>query len=519
MKAILYGVKSSPDEKGAVDDQLKVIRDALPADRQEVAAFQEENQSGYRKSRGPELERAIAAAIAAARQDGEAELWCWHSSRLARGTGRKGQARALGALFYELRSEGVAIRSALDDPYVTTEEFIGMASRQSAKYAEDLSDWTRQGIQRRRQAGKPVGGLPYGYSVQKVIVDGHVVTRRQIDPITGPILVQIYEWSASGLTPGDIVRRLNAAGVPTARGKVWRAISILDVIDNDTYEGRNGYPAILDGDLAQRARAHRVRADPAAVQRRKGGRPGDDSYVLKGIAFCTCGAPLYTTSRWTPGRAYVCRERMQSSGLCGSRAIPAPMAEERVLEHLTLFVGDVEQWVGEQLAGRQEERQARQRQVDALLAQLAVLDRQRDARMAEIAEHGITSPVAFELVERIDDDRVSLRRDIDDARSALGEWSAQLDANAIVAFYQGLVDLVTGKVANADGAAEVNRALHESLTGVWLAYDGKTLTAEVRLRPTGDDDIDLVAAALVPELTAMPGALALQAPKLQGQPR
>ena len=272
MKAILYGVKSSPDEKGAVDDQLKVIREHLPTDRQEAGAFQEENQSGYRKSRGPELERAIAAAIAAAGQDGEAELWCWHSSRLARGSGKKGKARALGGLFYELREHGVALRSALDDPYVTTEEFIGMTSRQSAKYSEDLSDWTRQGLERRRQAGKPVGGVPYGYAVERSIVEDKVVTRRVVDAAAGPVVARIFEWTAAGVSPGDVARRLNAEGIPTLRGKRWSANSIHDLVDNDAYEGRHGYPAIIDLDLAERARQARTRMDPAAVQRRQGGR-------------------------------------------------------------------------------------------------------------------------------------------------------------------------------------------------------------------------------------------------------
>ena len=231
MRAVIYGVKSSPDEKGAVADQLQTIREALPSDRTEVAAFQEENQSGYRKSRGTELERAIQAAVNAADEDGEAELWVWHSSRLGRGTGKKGKARALGAVFYQLREHGVTIRSALDDAYVTNEEFVGMASRQSAKYSEDLADWTRQGLERRKDAGQPVGPIPFGYRVEPVIdadgkpvvtKKGKVVTKRTVDPTTGPVVVSIFERTASGTSPGDIARRLNREGHRTIRGQAFR---------------------------------------------------------------------------------------------------------------------------------------------------------------------------------------------------------------------------------------------------------------------------------------------------------
>jgi hypothetical protein len=40
---VLYSAKSSPDEKGSTADQLAQIRRALPDDRQEIAAFSEEN--------------------------------------------------------------------------------------------------------------------------------------------------------------------------------------------------------------------------------------------------------------------------------------------------------------------------------------------------------------------------------------------------------------------------------------------------------------------------------------------
>jgi hypothetical protein len=69
--------------------------------------------SGYRRSRGRQLDAATAAAKEAAAEQSEAELWVFHSSRLARGSGRMREARALGEVFYDLRRHGVALHQQL----------------------------------------------------------------------------------------------------------------------------------------------------------------------------------------------------------------------------------------------------------------------------------------------------------------------------------------------------------------------------------------------------------------------
>jgi hypothetical protein len=193
------------------------------------------------------------------------------------------------------------------------------------------------------------------------------------------------------------------------------------------------------------------------------------------------------------------------------------MAEERVLEHLTLFVGDIEGWIGQQVSKRLDVRDAMSKRVDFLRSELAELDAKREKRMAELADVGLTD-IGLEVVARIDEQRASTRIDIADAEAQLSEWEAEPDSDALMAYYAGIVDLVQGRVAQADGAAEVNRALHESLTGVWLAYDAQMLTAEIELRPTGDEDFDAVVAELFGTLTPFPGALELQAPKPAGSP-
>ena len=112
--AVIYGVKSSPDDKDSVADQQRIVREAIKAEggREIVGEpFGEANESGYRKERGPQLEAAMQAATEAAAEHGKAELWVWHSSRLARGDGTKGK-RSIAKVVNDLRYANVTVRSA-----------------------------------------------------------------------------------------------------------------------------------------------------------------------------------------------------------------------------------------------------------------------------------------------------------------------------------------------------------------------------------------------------------------------
>src|SRR5829696_3143466 len=150
--AVLYAAKSTKDEHGSVPGQLAAARAAAKKEkRQIVAEFSEEAVSGYKKSRGPRLEAAMEGAKEAAAEQGKAELWVFHSSRLARGSGLKNESRALGEVYYALKRHGVSLRSVEDDPYVTDEAFVGMASKMANKYSKDLSAHVKAGIKEDHQ--------------------------------------------------------------------------------------------------------------------------------------------------------------------------------------------------------------------------------------------------------------------------------------------------------------------------------------------------------------------------------
>jgi DNA invertase Pin-like site-specific DNA recombinase len=492
VKVVIYGVKSSLDEKESVADQHRIVREAIGDDERIIGAYGEANQSGFRSERGPQLEAAMRTAIQAAAEDGEAELWVWHSSRLARGDGTKGK-RSIALIVAQLLYENVTVRSATD-PEMVTPMLAGIASTVSNKYAEDLSTWTRRGLARRKAQGKPVGPVPFGFKVERTVDGAQVRSERVVDPVTAPAAHDAHVRVAGGETTGDVARRLNAAAHRTIYGKPWNPDAVRWMIENASYEGRNGYPQIVEPELAERAREALKRTDPAAVQRRKGGRPPKDpAFLLRGIAHCLgCGAPLYCLGRrGGRPRRYICRNVKQANGICDRPPIVAQAAEGHALGHLDWFIGDLENWARGQLAAQSGDRAAIERDLDAKRAELAALDGRREQRMAELEQVGF-NPIALEVIERIDRDRAATSSLVADAEAQLAEWTAQPALDALLDFYNGLRDVIAGRVKQAQGARELNTALADVLAGVWLGIDGGLLKAEFELRRRPDTDDLLV---------------------------
>jgi DNA invertase Pin-like site-specific DNA recombinase len=510
--AVIYAAKSTEDKHGSIGTQLEDCR-RLCAERgwQILGEFSDEDFSAYHGNRGPDLAQAKKKLVESAP--------CWlvvqHTDRLARGAGdAPGAADHLMELFFWLSRRQIklwAVQSGEIDRIRALLE-----GERNTEDSKRKSAAVTSGLMRRKGRGQPVGPVPFGFKVEKHVVGGDaVISERVVDPDEEPVVIEAYERHAGGESTGELARRLNRQGHRTMRGKPWSVDAVRWMIENDSYQGRNGYPRIVSDELAERARAQLKRVDPAASQRRKGGRPPKQPAMLRGIGFCACGAPLYLMGR---SRTYLCRNVHQRNGLCDRPAIPGEVAEMRVLEHLSLFVGDVAGWIGEKVAERSEAQRALQRVLDGEKARLVVLDRQREERMAELVEIGI-SDLGLEVIARIDRQREAVERDVRDAQARLDEWTAELDGDAVLAYYRGVVEVVEGRIAKAEGIAEINAALHESLTGIWLSFDGRSLTAAIRLRPTGDDDIDQVLAEMFPTLEPEPWAIVDEAWALADQAR
>jgi hypothetical protein len=99
------------------------------------------------------------------------------------------------------------------------------------------------------------------------------------------------------------------------------ARTLRELVHNTAYKGEKGYPATIDPERFDRIHADLAQRDPAHVQKRQGGRkPTDESFFLRGVAFCRCCGASMFTRRQAAGRMYVCRNRRQGTGLCSGPA-------------------------------------------------------------------------------------------------------------------------------------------------------------------------------------------------------
>jgi DNA invertase Pin-like site-specific DNA recombinase len=503
-KAVIYGVKSSPDEKESVTDQHRQVRAAIEREggREVVGPFGEANQSGYRKERGPELEAAMRAAIAAARKDGKAELWVWHSSRLARGDGTKGR-RSIAKVVHDLLYENVTVRS-ISDPEMVSPMLAGIASKTSNQYAADLSAHIKRGMRHRRdRERKPVGAVAFGWKAEPVRgSDGmpmenndRVLKQRVEDPKQRPVLVQILERTVGGALPGDIACSLNHEGIRTQRGKPFTARSIRMIVENEAYAGAKGYPALVSKELSEAAKQALHRTDPAAKQRGRGGRPHNPAYFLRGFSFCRpCSTPeedvpFYTRTRPGGKREYVCRERHNGTGLCHCPAIPAELLEQHVMAHLGSFTDEVEGWLNDQIKDHDRERTERAVLVGKEKAELRKLERKRDKKMAQVQGMELDEnlmKIALEVVSRMDDERDKLEAQIIMAEVLLEEWAATPDVDAALDFYGQLLDVVQGRIREAPERG-LNEALAGVFEGLWCELRDGRLLVDFALREPGTD--------------------------------
>ncbi|MFL5782437.1 MAG: recombinase family protein [Thermoleophilaceae bacterium] len=506
--AVIYAAKSTDDTAGSIDGQItdcRALADTLGFEV--IAVFKDEAKSGYHGNRGHDLARMMQFAEKVARERGTCNVLVQHSDRLGRGDGKRARHTVEYAL-WALKND-LTLHSAQDPQTFGDLLYAVVTGQRNHEDSARKAKAVKSGLERRKAKGEPVGAIPLGY-VHTIVMDddgaprrdrrGNVITERVIDPVEQVVYDRLMDLAEAGHAPGGVARKLNAEGYRTKprrrksaggeiRGTEWTPRKVRRVIQNEAYMGTKGYPRLIAPDRWQRINERLIRMDPAAVQRRKGGRPVDsDDYVLRGIAFCAkCGSSLYTR-RYATGRHYVCGAVREARGTCDAGHIPAELGEAQVLNHLSCFIGSVEDWLAELVNERQAERHAHEAAVERHRSRVAKLEAERGRRFADYRRladsDSANAQYALEAVKQIDAEKDDAQQSLLEAEAVLSEWSQPPDMDAALDFYAGLTDLVRGRVTRADGAQALNAALHDVLEGIWFEIepDRDRLLAEFELR-------------------------------------
>ena len=492
--AIIYAARSAAedDDRASTDSQLAAVRARLG--REPVAEFAESGFSGSKSNRGPQLQAAINAAVAAAAEHGHAELWAFHSSRFGRGSGKLGEARALGKLFYDLRAQGVALRTVEDDEFVTNEQLIGIASSQAAKYAEDLSAHVRRGMRQAAERGDYMGrGLRLdGYAALRDFDSAGRVTKRWIkDPDRRHIWELAWEMALDGKSLQAIQLEFSSRGFLTApvrkdhRPRPFDTNRLAQSLDNPAYAGLvvyhgevlptpGNWPAYVSPEDFWRLRAERrARAHTTA---RRPGRPAV-GFLLAELAACSCGRAMRVETYRKPRadgtrtRRYVCQahrdHHRDSTEWCPAPPVDAAEVDRIVLGGIDTLLADADALRGQLLAGRRAERErmggvaheARQAALDAERAAERAEERYAQA-LAQDDDASCEVLLSVAARKRSEAAQATVRADAAlDALSVAAEEPEDAQAADVLA---RVWEALSGRVADADGdIRKLNAALRE----------------------------------------------------------
>jgi DNA invertase Pin-like site-specific DNA recombinase len=353
-----YASRSKDEEPGkdSTGDQLAAIRARIEQlGGRSILHEYADHASGFKGNRGPELENAIRDATEAVARGRRVELWVWKSERLGRGTGLRGEARALGGLLYELRAAGVAVRSVEDDEFATNEMMWGVASKMAVEYSQGLSANVKRGIGAKRARGEWRGGLmPGGYEAERQVDErGRVTTKVVKHSEDRGIFDLIWRLAEQGHSLQAIELELDRRGARTRPVRrdhspvPFTVNRLSQTLDNPFYAGLSEvdgelvegmWPSYVEPEVFWRLKAER--AERSHATKRKPGRPVD--YLLSERAWCgVCGNRMRVeTGRKSKdgrrARRYVClghSDHNRNSGhWCPVKPLDADAVEPIVLD-------------------------------------------------------------------------------------------------------------------------------------------------------------------------------------------
>lgn len=229
---------------------------------------------------------------------------------------------------------GGAIESATEP--IDTSTSIGRLSRGmmieiAAFESERAGDQWREAHERRVKQGLPhTGRARFGY-----IYDVDLQTYRP-DPVTGPMLVDMYRRYIGGASFHALTSMLTQHGVPTAQGGRWAVPTIKVMLDSGFAAGRIKYRGEYHPGVHERLIDDATFAAYQQVRGRRRPRPRAENspYLLSGLIKCgECGTPL---SGWTanngPRTVYYRCEAAIISKAHKRKFVQAKIAEGEVLD-------------------------------------------------------------------------------------------------------------------------------------------------------------------------------------------
>ena len=194
-----------------------------------------------------------------------------------------------------LSDRGVSVVSAMENIASDSSGIItqGMIDTMNQWYSAQLSEKVNRGMRQKAAQGKYTGGpLSFGYTIDE---DSYYV----LDPVTAPIVKEIFERYADGENGTEIMKDLNERGIKTTKGLPFSKNSLQTILRNERYKGTYVYDDIKIPDAVPRIVSDELfdSVQEKLALKKRGHRPATEDYLLTGKLYCGhCKDPMNGTS-------------------------------------------------------------------------------------------------------------------------------------------------------------------------------------------------------------------------------
>ena len=281
MKAVIYARYSSDNQREeSIEGQIRECMEYAERNDITVLCNYIDRAMSARTADRPEFQRMI--------RDSEKHLFdivlVWKLDRFSRDRYDSAHYKHI------LKKNGVKVLSAKENISDGPEGIIlesmleGYAEYYSAELSQKIHRGQKENALKCRNNG---GNIPLGYVVGP---EGVLV----VDPLTAPLVQEIFTMYDEGKTISEITKSLNQRGLKTRKGFDFRIGSVSLILKNRKYIGEyryqdvvipNGVPALIDEDLFNRAQEKLVKNKQAPARYK-----APEEYLLTTKLFCgDCG--------------------------------------------------------------------------------------------------------------------------------------------------------------------------------------------------------------------------------------
>ena len=346
--AALYARVSSDrqDVDLSVAAQLRALRDYAEKNGYAVAReYVDEAESGRVADR-PQFRKMLDAASEADAPFEEILVW-----KFSRFTRKREHAVAFKSM---LRRRGIRVVSITEhaDDSPTGKLMEAIIESVDEFYSENLAQEVTRGMREAASRGFFLASrAPFGYRRVKVSDGVRERPTLEVDPVTAPIVREVFESSLRGTGLKEICRDLNERGI-TNRGRRWYRNGLHYLLTNEAYTGtavwgrtskgdkpadpvraEDAWEAIVPRDLFDRVQGS---LEERAPKRQRPARVGS-KFLLSGLLRCgVCGKP-YTGQGAKGGRYayYVCGTLLkEGAGSCEARYLNSEKVEGFIVEKI-----------------------------------------------------------------------------------------------------------------------------------------------------------------------------------------